>query len=79
MEKKGKERSGKKALEVTRAMNMVDRAQLLDLSKVYGFDGEKMYYIGAASGRMHTCKADEHTMKQILNFKNLTWQGNSAD
>ncbi len=64
----------KASLEVTRAMNMVDRAQLLDISKVYGFDGEKMYYIGVASGRMYTCKADEHTMKQILNFKNLTWQ-----
>lgn len=64
----------KASLEVTRAMNLVDRAQLQDLSKLYGFDGEKMYYIGVASGRMYTCKADEHTMKQILNFKNLTWQ-----
>ena len=47
----------KASLEVTRAMNLVDRAQLQDLSKLYGFDGEKMYYIGVASGRMYTLQS----------------------
>ena len=62
--------------EITKIQNKViakarkmDSLYSLDISKQYGFDGENMYYIGVASGRVYKKPTNEKILALINNIK----------
>lgn len=45
-----------------------------ELPKRYGFDKDKMYYIGTASGFKYTQPIDPYFVEMIQNFDTLNWK-----
>jgi len=46
----------------------------IDIEKRFGFDGDKVYYIGVGSGRIYRKPINEDILNKIENVKNLTWK-----
>ena len=61
--------------EVNKKIRNIDfLTKEIDIEKRFGFDGDKVYYIGVGSGRIYKKPINDEILKKIENVKNLTWK-----
>lgn len=63
------------AVNYDKMVKTVDNLFVADLTNRYGFDGEMMYYIGAASSTMYKKPINEEIVDLISRIDTLDWKG----
>ena len=64
----------KKSIKANKLLEKADNLYVSDLCKRYGFKGDKMYYIGAATNRIYVAPINEEILNLLPNIDNLNWK-----
>jgi len=59
--------------KINSSVRSIDSANY-DLTKMYGFSGDKMYYIGVGSGRIYQKPVNDEIVSLIENISRADWK-----